>query len=97
VAQDAAGGNERVRTLKIGKAWGEKLTEKAVWHVVREYAAKAGIDKLAPHELRARLCTRLEANWSKSSFGLGTFPLRRPNDIWAANSGFKVLSTTKSE
>jgi hypothetical protein len=30
------------RVHKIGKAWGEALTEKAVWHVVREYAAKAG-------------------------------------------------------
>jgi site-specific recombinase XerD len=32
--------------------------EKAVWHVVREYAAKVGIDKLAPHDLR-RTCARL--------------------------------------
>ena len=30
----------------------------AVWHVVRKYAAKAGIDKLAPHHLR-RTCARL--------------------------------------
>lgn len=43
---------------KLGKAWGERLTEKSVWHVVREYAAKAGIDKLAPHDLR-RTCARL--------------------------------------
>jgi site-specific recombinase XerD len=35
-----------------GKTGGETLTEKAVWHVVREYAMKAGIDKLAPHDLR---------------------------------------------
>jgi site-specific recombinase XerD len=34
------------------------LTEKAVWHVVREYARKAGIDKLAPYDLR-RTCARL--------------------------------------
>ena len=43
---------------KIGKPWGDGLTEKAVWHVVREYAAKAGIEKLAPHDLR-RMCARL--------------------------------------
>jgi site-specific recombinase XerD len=41
------------RVHKIGKAWGERLTEKAVWHVVRDYAAKAGIDKLALHDLRS--------------------------------------------
>ena len=34
------------RVHKMGKTWGERLTEKAVWHVVREYAAKAGSDKL---------------------------------------------------
>ena len=47
------------RVHKFGKAWGEKLTEKAIWHVVREYAAKAGIDKLAaqrpPQDLRSTL------------------------------------------
>ena len=46
------------RVHKMGKPWGDKLTEKAVWHVVREYAAKAGIDRLAPHDLR-RTCARL--------------------------------------
>ena len=41
------------RVHKMGKAWGERLTEKAVWHLVREYAAKSNIDKLAPHDLRS--------------------------------------------
>jgi hypothetical protein len=39
------------RVNKNRKAWGECLTEKAVWHVVREYARKAGIERLAPHDL----------------------------------------------
>ena len=46
------------RVDKMGKTWGETLTEKALWHVVRENAMKAGIDKLAPHDLR-RTCGRL--------------------------------------
>jgi integrase len=46
------------RVNKNGKAWGDTLTEKAVWHVVREYARKAGIERLAPHDLR-RTCARL--------------------------------------
>ena len=33
------------RVNKAGKAWGAGLTEKAVWHVVREYARKAEIEK----------------------------------------------------
>ena len=43
---------------KAGKAWGDGLTEKAVWHIVKEHAAKLGIAKLAPHDLR-RSCARL--------------------------------------
>jgi integrase len=47
---------------KMGKAWGERLTEKAVWHVVREYATKAGIYKLAPHDLRSYAESRIMPN-----------------------------------
>jgi hypothetical protein len=43
------------RVHKTGKAWGEGLTEKAVWNLVRDHAQRAGIEKLAPHDLR-RLC-----------------------------------------
>jgi len=46
------------RVNKNGKAWGDGLTEKAVWHAVREYARKAAIERLAPHDLR-RTCARL--------------------------------------
>lgn len=46
------------RVNKNGRVWGDGLTEKAVWHVVREYAAKANIENLAPHDLR-RTCARL--------------------------------------
>jgi site-specific recombinase XerD len=40
------------RVNRAGRVWGESMTEKVVWHVVREFAAKAAIDKLAPHDLR---------------------------------------------
>jgi integrase len=46
------------RVNKNGKTWGDGLTEKAVWHAVREYARKAGIERLAPRDLR-RTCARL--------------------------------------
>ncbi len=35
------------RVTKAGTVWGTEMTEK-VWHVVREYAAAAGIATLAP-------------------------------------------------
>ena len=46
------------RVNKAGRAWGEDLTEKAVWHIVREAANRVGVAKLAPHDLR-RTCARL--------------------------------------
>src|ERR1700731_782590 len=62
------------RVHRMGEAWGEKLTEKAAWHVVREYATKAGIDKLAPHDLRrtcARLCHTAGGELEQIQFLLG--------------------------
>src|SRR6202161_3206088 len=46
------------RVSSAGRAWGERVTEKLVWHVVKEFAAKIGVTKLAPHDLR-RSCARL--------------------------------------
>jgi site-specific recombinase XerD len=40
-----------------GAVWGTEVTEKVVWHVVKEYAGQLGISKLAPHDLR-RSCAR---------------------------------------
>ncbi len=57
------------------KRLGERnLQEKAVWHVVREYAVKARIDKLAPHDLRrtcARLCHTAGGELEQIQFLLG--------------------------
>jgi integrase len=46
------------RVHKVGKAWGEGMTVKAVWHIVKESAKCIGVPKLAPHDLR-RTCARL--------------------------------------
>ena len=43
---------------RAGKHWGEGVTERVVWHVVKEYAKKVGIAQLAPHDLR-RSCAKL--------------------------------------
>src|SRR6185437_8199713 len=54
--------------------WGSGLSEKVVWHVVRQYARKAGIDKLAPHDLRrtrARLCHQAGGELDQIQFLLG--------------------------
>jgi len=46
------------RVNKVGKAWGDGMTVKAVWHIVKESANTIGVAKLAPHDLR-RTCARL--------------------------------------
>jgi len=40
-----------------GVVWGTEITEKVIWHVVKEYAKGVGVSKLAPHDLR-RSCAR---------------------------------------
>ena len=42
----------------MGKLRGDGLTPKAIWHVVKAAAQRAGIKNLAPHDLR-RTCARL--------------------------------------
>lgn len=43
---------------KAGRVWGDGMSPEVLWDVVRAAAARAGIDKLAPHDLR-RTCARL--------------------------------------
>jgi len=62
------------RVSRGGHVWGTGLTEKAVWHVVRESAKRAGIAKLAPHDLRrtcARLCQLAGGELEQIQFLLG--------------------------
>jgi site-specific recombinase XerD len=46
------------RVTKMGGILGEGMTEKVVWHVVKDSAKRVGLEKLAPHDLR-RTCARL--------------------------------------
>ena len=43
---------------KAGRVWGAGMSPKVLWDVVRAAAGRAGIEKLAPHDLR-RTCARL--------------------------------------
>jgi integrase len=43
---------------KAGKIWGDGMTPKVIWEIVKRAAQAAGIEKLAPHDLR-RTCARL--------------------------------------
>ena len=43
---------------RAGKYWGDGVTERVVWHVVKDYAKRLGFATLAPHDLR-RSCAKL--------------------------------------
>jgi integrase len=43
---------------KAGRIWGDGMTPKVLWEVVKDAAAGCGIEKLAPRDLR-RTCARL--------------------------------------
>ena len=46
------------RVNHLGGIWGDRITPKAIWHVVKAAATEAGIQNLAPHDLR-RTCAGL--------------------------------------
>jgi integrase len=59
---------------KRGRVWGNGMTAKVLWDVVRHAAAEAGITKLAPHDLRrtcARLCHLAGGELDQIQFFLG--------------------------
>ena len=59
---------------RTGTIWGTEMTEKVVWHVVKQHAGQAGIVKLAPHDLRrscARLCYSAGGELEQIQFLLG--------------------------
>ena len=43
---------------RAGRIWGNGMTPKVVWEIVREAASRTSAEKLAPHDLR-RTCARL--------------------------------------
>ena len=59
---------------KAGRVWGNGMSPKVLWDVVRSAAARAHIDKLAPHDLRrtrARLCHLAGGELDQIQFLLG--------------------------
>lgn len=62
------------RVTKTGRILGESMTEKAVWHIVKDSAKRIGLHKLAPHDLRrtcARLCHSAGGELEQIQFLLG--------------------------
>ncbi|MFZ0862817.1 MAG: site-specific integrase [Candidatus Sulfotelmatobacter sp.] len=43
---------------KTGKVWGDGISQNVVWYVVQTCCEKAGLERIAPHDLR-RTCAKL--------------------------------------
>jgi site-specific recombinase XerD len=74
VAAGITGGRVFRCVCRAGKTWGEGMTERVVWHVVKQYAAKLGLARVAPHDLRrscARLCHAAGGEMEQIQFLLG--------------------------
>ena len=72
-----------------GGVRGDGITPKVLWEVVKEAATRAGIEKLAPHDLRrtcAHLCHLASGELDQIPFLPGTYGFRRPK-ITSASRG----------
>ena len=66
---------------KAGRIWGDGMTPKVVWEVVKSAATRADIGKLAPHDLRrtcARLCHLAGGELDQIQFLLGHVSIQTP-------------------
>lgn len=80
-AVDAWAGAAELDTGKVlrcvcraGKRCGDGVTERLVWHVVKQYAAELGLRSVAPHDLRrscAKLCHAAGGELEQIQFLLG--------------------------
>jgi hypothetical protein len=78
---------------------GDGMTEKAVWHIVRESARSVGVAKLAPHDLRrtcARLCRASRGELGQIQFLLGHLSVQTTERSLAASSIFDQQSMIAS-
>jgi site-specific recombinase XerD len=73
-AADISAGRLFRCVCRAGKYWGDGVTERVVWHVVKDYARKLGFTRLAPHDLRrscAKLCHAAGGELEQIQFLLG--------------------------
>lgn len=63
----------------INKAGKVGMTPKVIWEIVKDAAARSGIEKLAPHDVRrtcARLCHLAGGEWIRFNSYSGMFRYR---------------------
>lgn len=73
---------------RTGKMWGSRLSQNVVWYVVKGCCERAGLQHIAPHDLRrtcAKLCHTSGGEIEQIQFLLGHARFRPRNAIWDAS------------
>ena len=79
---------------KSGSVWGNGVTEKVVWYVVRNFAKALGIEKIAPHDYGGPALgsvTLRVANLSKFSFSSAMSRYKPRSVTWAQSRKSETL------
>jgi len=87
------------RVNRLDKVWGDRITPKAIWHIVKAAAANAGIETWLRTISAARVlgsAISLAANWSRFSFSSVTRRSRPPSAISGASRSFGTPLTMPS-
>ena len=84
---------------RAGKHWGEGVTERLVWHVVKQYARKLGLAQVAPHDLRrscAKLCHASGGELDQIQFLLGHVSVQTTERYLGCKQRIRGAVTTAS-
>ena len=84
---------------RAGKCWGDRVTERVVWHVVKDYAKRLGLSQVAPHDLRrscAKLCHAAGGELEQIQFLLGHTSIQTTERYLGCKQNSIMRSTTTS-
>jgi integrase len=83
---------------KSGQIWGHGMTPKVLWEIVKKAADAAGINKLAPHDLRrtcARLCHLAGGELDQIQFLLGHVSIQKTEHYLGCKQKLRVAVNDK--
>jgi site-specific recombinase XerD len=83
---------------RADKLWGDKISEKTFWHVVKKTAAEMKIDRLSPHDLRrscARFCHDSGGELEQIQFLLGHVSVQTTERYIGCKQRFRIAVNDK--
>ena len=83
---------------RYGQIWGEGMTPKVLWEIVKQATRRSEIDKLAPHDLRrtcARLCHQAGGELDQIQFLLGHVSIQTTEKYLGCKQKLRVAVNDK--